>query len=155
MLCFTFKLTQLIIPMESKDMEVLTMWTWEVTDHDRRSYIWPKSRVQLGTVLPWKCQVHICTHVPRLSKCSHSFTCSAKAAQFRGSRHFPVCLPLPLSSCLFLWALRIAFWPTEKKHYLKTPYLPALNDQNIPHPATLVHTLLVLLCHNQAHAHVP
>ena len=37
-----------------------------------------------------------------LSKCSQSFTCSAKVAQFIGSRHFQICLLMPSSSCVYL-----------------------------------------------------
>ena len=41
----------------------------------RGARIWLRSRVQLGTVLPQKCQVHICTQVP-------CFQNAARASQY-------------------------------------------------------------------------
>ena len=59
----------------------------------------------------------------------------------RGISQF-VYLCLYLAVCFYELCASL-FDPLKKKHNLKTLYFPPLNDQNNPHPATLVHTLLV------------
>ena len=103
-------------------------WVFGFTNHAGLRGNWsnltipkmPKPRVQPNAAPPRKCQVHVCTQVScfqnaaratqdaALHKMNQSYTrCivtqyPAKATQFSGSRHFRICLPGPLSSCVFL-----------------------------------------------------